>query len=328
VGLHLLAEYGAFAMLRFDTFTTAIIQQYRSTFNGPGAASLAGILVICCLSLLLVEGAARGRSRYARLGPGAARRPRRIDLGGLTMPAILGLGAIVGLAVGVPMLSVARWLVRGGVGAWAEIHLLPALAQTVVLGLSGAVLATALALPLAILVVRYPSKVSRSLEATSYVTSALPGIVVALALGTITIRTIPPLYQTALVLLLGYVLLFLPRALVSLRAGIAQAPVALEEVARSLGKPPAIAFLRVTARLAAPSAVAGGALVFLGIVNELTATLLLGPNGTRTLTTQFWTHVNDLDYARAAPYAVLMILLSIPMVSLLFRASQAPARHG
>jgi iron(III) transport system permease protein len=55
---------------------------------------------------------------------------------------------------------------------------------------------------------------------------------------------------------------------------------------------------------------------------------LLGPNGTRTLTTQFWTHVNDLDYARAAPYAVLMILLSIPMVSLLFRASQAPARHG
>ena len=71
----------------------------------------------------------------------------------------------------------------------------------------------------------------------------------------------------------------------------------------------------MTARLASPAALAGGALVFLGIVNELTATLLLGPNGTRTLTTQFWTHVNDLDYAQAAPYALLMVLLSMPMVS-------------
>ena len=47
--------------------------------------------------------------------------------------------------------------------------------------------------------------------------------------------------------------------------------------------------------------------MFLGVVNELTATLLLAPNGTRTLATQFWTHVNDLDYAQAAPYALLMI---------------------
>lgn len=63
-------------------------------------------------------------------------------------------------------------------------------------------------------------------------------------------------------------------------------------------------------------------------MNELTATLLLGPNGTRTLTTQFWTHVRDLDYAQAAPYAFLMVLLSIPMAGLLFRASQVPMRRG
>ena len=68
--------------------------------------------------------------------------------------------------------------------------------------------------------------------------------------------------------------------------------------------------------------------MFLGIVNELTATLLLAPNGTRTLTTQFWSHVNDLDFASAAPYALLMVLLSIPMVALLFRASQGSITHG
>ena len=86
VGLHLLAEYGAFAIVRFETFTTAIIQQYRSTFNGPAAASLAGVLVVCCLMLLLVENAARGGSRYARIGSGAARPQRRASLGAWPCP--------------------------------------------------------------------------------------------------------------------------------------------------------------------------------------------------------------------------------------------------
>ena len=57
--------------------------------------------------------------------------------------------------------------------------------------------------------------------------------------------------------------------------------------------------------------------MFLAIANELTATLLLSPNGTRTLATQFWTKGSEIDYAGAAPYALLMILLSIPMVSVL-----------
>ena len=46
VGLHLLAEFGALQMLRFPTFTTAIYDQYRSTFNGPAANMIAGVLVL------------------------------------------------------------------------------------------------------------------------------------------------------------------------------------------------------------------------------------------------------------------------------------------
>ncbi|HVJ35671.1 MAG TPA: ABC transporter permease subunit, partial [Terriglobia bacterium] len=53
VGLHLLAEYGLYAMIRFDTFTTAIFDQFQSTFNGPAANMLAGVLVLCCLLLLI-----------------------------------------------------------------------------------------------------------------------------------------------------------------------------------------------------------------------------------------------------------------------------------
>ncbi|HCS43136.1 MAG TPA: iron ABC transporter permease, partial [Pseudomonas sp.] len=141
----------------------------------------------------------------------------------------------------------------------------------------------------------------------NYITSSLPGIVVALALVTITIHFARPIYQTTITVLLAYLLMFLPRALVSLRAGIAQAPIELENMARSLGRSPALALWLITLRLAAPGVAAGAALVFLAITNELTATLLLAPNGTRTLATGFWALTSEIDYAAAAPYALLMI---------------------
>jgi iron(III) transport system permease protein len=114
---------------------------------------------------------------------------------------------------------------------------------------------------------------------------------------------------------LAYLLMFLPRALVSLRAGFAQAPVELENIAQSLGRSPLRALWLITVRLAAPGAAAGAALVFLAITNELTATLLLAPNGTRTLATGFWAMTSEIDYAAAAPYALLMILLSLPLTA-------------
>lgn len=120
-------------------------------------------------------------------------------------------------------------------------------------------------------------------------------------------------------------LLFLPRALVNLRAGLSQAPKELDEAAQSLGKAPLASFLRVTLRLTAPAAAGGAALVFLAILNELTATLLLAPNGTRTLATEFWSKSSAIDYAGAAPYALLMILLSAPMTYLLFQQSKKVA---
>ena len=83
-------------------------------------------------------------------------------------------------------------------------------------------------------------------------TSSLPGIVTALALVTVTIHYARPIYQTEVTLLLAWLLMFMPRALVNLRAGIAQAPVELENVARSLGRSPGRALWSVTMRLAAP----------------------------------------------------------------------------
>ncbi len=113
----------------------------------------------------------------------------------------------------------------------------------------------------------------------------------------------------------------------NLRSGLAQAPKELDEAAQSLGKAPLVSFFKVTLRLTAPAAAGGGAaLVFLAIVNELTATLLLAPNGTRTLATEFWSKSSEIDYTGAAPYALLMILLSAPpMTYLLFQQSKKVA---
>ena len=71
LALHLLSEYGLYAMVRFDTFTTAIFDQFQSTFNGPAANTLAGTLALLCLALVLFEARTRGGGRYARLGSGS-----------------------------------------------------------------------------------------------------------------------------------------------------------------------------------------------------------------------------------------------------------------
>jgi iron(III) transport system permease protein len=326
VGLHLLAEYGLYAMIRFDTFTTAIFDQFKSTFNGPAAHMLASVLALCCLLMLTLESAARGTARYARVGSGSAREQRVVRLG--AQATVLGLSLQIttcALALGVPLITLGKWLIAGGTQVWDLAELMPALEQTLLLGIVGAILTTAAAIPIAWLSIRSPGRLQRLLEGCNYITSSLPGIVVALALVTITIQFARPIYQTTVMVLLAYLLMFLPRALVSLRAGIAQAPIELEHMARSLGRSPARALWLITLRLAAPGAAAGAALVFLAITNELTATLLLAPNGTRTLATGFWALTSEIDYAAAAPYALLMIVLSLPLTALLYHQSKRTA---
>ncbi|EOS94927.1 ABC transporter permease [Erwinia tracheiphila] len=324
--LHLLAEYGLFALIRFDSFTTAIFDQFQSTFNGPAANMLAGVLAITCLLFLLLDIKVRGRARHTRVGGGVPqqRQPKTLSSGQVLLFSLLPLTLVL-LSLGVPLLVLLRWLWAGGLTVWQQPALWQALQQTVLLALAGAALTTASAFPLAWLSVRYPQRVFRLMESSNYLTGSLPGLVIALALVTFTLQIAPPLYQTAFTLLLAYVLLYLPRALVNLRAGIAQTPAELENVAASMGKTPAQVLWRVTLRLAAPAAASGAVLTFIGIASELTATLLLSPLGTRTLATGFWSLTSEIDYVAASPYALLLILLSLPLTSLLYRQADRAA---
>jgi iron(III) transport system permease protein len=325
IGLHLLAEYGLYVMIRFDTFTTAIVDQFQSTYNGPAANMLAGVLVLCCFTLLGLEASVRGNERYARVGGGAARLPQRRRLGRSAALYLLLPIVTTMLALGVPFVTLARWLMAGGAGVWRLNEIGPALGQTVGLAVFGALMTTVAATPMAWLSIRAPGRLQRLLEGCNYIVGSLPGVVVALALVTITVRVAYPIYQTVVTILIAYMLMFLPRALISLRASIAQAPVELEQAAYSLGRSPAQALWSVTMRLAAPGAAASMALVALGITNELTATQMLAPNGTQTLATAFWSFSGEIDYAAAAPYALIMVLFSLPLTWLLYAQSRRAA---
>jgi len=322
VGLHLLAEYGLYAMIRFDTFTTAIFDQFQSTFNGPAAYMLSGVLVLLCFVLLGGEAVVRGKVRYARVGSGAARPIPRVRLGPWALICLCLPIAVATLSLGVPFITIGRWLMAGGSAVWQFDEIGAALFQTLGLAIAGGILATLAAIPMAWISIRAPGTLQRVLEGCNYVIGSLPGVVIALALVTITVRVALPLYQTFATLLLAYTLMLLPRALVSLRASIAQVPVELEQAAASLRFSPARTLQSVTLRLAAPGAAAGAALVALGILNELTATQMLAPNGVRTLSMAFWSLSGEIDYAGAAPYALIMVAFSLPLTWLLYIQSK------
>ena len=325
IALHLLGEYGLFGMIRFDTFTTAIIDQFQSSYSGPAGNMLAGVLVVCCLGLLAADAGLRGSERLARVGSGAARAAVKHRLGRAAWPCLLLPLVVAVLSLGVPTLTVARWLAAGGAAVWRWDEITDALGQTVLLATLGGLATMLASIPMAWLSIRMPGRLQRVLEGGNYVVGSLPGVVVALALVAVTVRLARPIYQSVVTIVIAYALLFLPRAILSLRASIAQAPVELEQAAGSLGRRPLQALWATTIRLAAPGAAAGFALVSLGITNELTATMMLAPNGTQTLATMFWSHSSEIDYAAAAPYAAIMVLFSLPLTWLLHTQSKRAA---
>lgn len=318
VGLHLLAEYGLYAMLRYDTFTTAIVDQFQSSYNGPAANMMASVLVLLSVALLLGTKRLNGRRPGARVGSGATRLRSSDALRWKILIVALFPIAFSMCTVVVPLVTVARWMAQGNVGSEQLSQIATVLRESILLGACGAFIAVAAAWPISRLSIRAPSPLVSALEQISYSVAALPGIVVALGLAAICLLVAPTWYQTWVTLLIAYVVMFLPRAMAGLRGSLTQIRPELEWVAASLGNSPLVVLRRVTLRLAAPGIAAGAALVCLAIVNELTATLLLAPIGTRTLATQFWSLAAELDYAAAAPYAGAMILLSSPVAALLY----------
>jgi iron(III) transport system permease protein len=313
--LYTLGDFGVVTLLRYDAFTRAIYVQYRSALDRGSAALLALLLVAISIAVLAVELRARGNATLHRLGSGASRRGRPIALGHARIPAVLFCGVVVGFALVLPISVLAAWLLRS-IGAGADLSGLgSATLHSLTLGGWTALIATACALPLAILLVRFPGSGARSIERLAYLGYALPGLVVALAFVAFGAGT--PFYQSLVMLVAACVVRFLPEAISSARAALLQVSPRLEEAARGLGRSQARAVASVTIPLARPGILAGAALVLLTAMKELPATLLLSPTGWDTLAVKVWTAANDAAYGEAAaPALILIAAAALPMLLL------------
>lgn len=311
VVLVILAEYGAFEILGYQTFTTEIFTEFSVSFNIPAASALSLVLVVLGMLVLGAESAGRVRGRISRADRMAQRATTRHRLGWWTAPALLAVTALVLLSLGMPIGSAIYWWVSSTNAPFTGVSILDAALHTAGYGASAAALATLAALPVGILAVRHDGRMRRLIERSTYLVMAMPGLVIALALAYFSERYANGIwYQTAPMLVVAYAVMTFPLALVGVKASVAQAPAGLEDIARSLGQGRLSVLRRVTLPLVGPGLAAAFCLVFLSAVTELTATLILVPTGVQTLATQFWAYQQNLAYGQAAPFALAMIAIA------------------
>lgn len=309
VGLHVLGDFGVVSLMRFETFSYAIYLQYSASFDRVYAAALSLVLLGLTGAALLLEARLLRGLRLSRVGGGAARRHRTARLGAWRWPALAFVGLLAGATLVVPLGAVAYWL-GAGLARGSADDLPAAFWNSASAAAPAAVLAVALALPLAYLGVRHPSPLSRSLERSAYLGYATPPLALALAFVFFALRAWPGAYQTLGLLVAAYTLHFLAEAVGPLRTAIYQASPRLEEAARGLGLNAASAFARATLPLVRGGLVVSLALVFVSALKELPLTFLLAPIGFDTLATTVWGYTTEAMFAEAAPYALGIVLAS------------------
>jgi iron(III) transport system permease protein len=327
VALDILAEYGTVALLRYETFSSAIFVQLAGRYDRSSASVLSGILVALAIFFLWGELRLQGRARFTQLESNWRPAPPH-NLGKWRVPAFLVVAGVVSASLLVPVLVLLVWSVQ----ALLDPQTLATVFRTGSLGfgsyvwnslwssLLAAFLAVLLSLPVALLAVRYPTRLTKFISRFCQVGYALPGVVIALSLVLLVNRGLPFLYATPFVVVIAYVLRHMPQAVRASESALNQLSPSLEEAARTLGRTSLQTLVQVTFPLILPGLMAGGSLVFLTSLKELPATLLLRPAGFDTLAVRVWQWAGDGFYTQAAPAALVLLLASaVPLFFLLRR---------
>ena len=314
VCLYSLSDFGLVSMLRYQTLTWGINAAYGASFDRNQAAMLAIVLVALALVVVVAERRTRAQLDRSVTSSTPPLRPP----GRWSAPLALLLLASPLVGVVVPLVGLLSRLLDATTLRAIEVpRLFEAIGATMGLALVGALVTALLALPIAVLAARYRGRLVAFIEAIGFLGHALPGIVVGLALVFFALAVVPALYQSVIMLVFGYLVLFMPRAIGTMRSGIAAVPVSLIDVSRMLGLSPLATWWRVTARLALPGIGVGALLVAISIMKELPATLLLRPTGISTLATELWGRTAVFEFGAAAPYAAALVLLAaVPAVLL------------
>lgn len=297
VALYTLSDFATPAILQVDTFTRMIFVEYNA-FGLDRAALLSLQLLVLVGVVVWLE---------ARVGTEAERAGRPLQLSpGPRVRLLLQLGPalVVATAVLLPLAVFGLWVLEEGTVGFDPVLIW----HSAMPSLLAALAAVLVALPVARAAT--DGRFGRLMERLATLGFGVPGIVLGTALVYLGLR-VQMLYQTLTLLVLAYVLRFLPLAVGAVRTSLSRIEANVPGAARTLGAGSGEVFRRITLPLILPGIVAGGALVFLESMRELPATLLLRPTGHETLTTHLWQVYEAGQLGQAALPGLLLVLISV-----------------
>ncbi|MEX5213059.1 MAG: iron ABC transporter permease [Nitrospiraceae bacterium] len=317
VVLYVVSDFGAVSMLRYQTLTYAVYQQMTGRYDYAAASVLSLLLVLFALVFLLTERWFRRRSRFYQTAGRFRQAPRQCPGLGQRLGMTLYVGVIFALSFGIPAWLLLIWSAGAIQEGVLDARFFDFTWNSVSLSATAATGAVLLGAPVAYLSTRRPGWLNHFCLHASYAGYVLPGPVAALALLVIVLALAPAWYGSAAVLILAYILHFLPVGLQSLEPAIQQVTPNLEEAARTLGSTLWDTIRRVTLPLIRNGFFGAWILMFLQCMKELPATLLLRPVGFDTLAVRVWLEASEELYTLAAAPALLIVLFSLPALALL-----------
>jgi iron(III) transport system permease protein len=339
-----LADYGTVQYFGLSTFTTGIYRTWNGLGSSVGAAQLSALLLGFVFILLSLEAWSRQQSQF--FNTGARNRPSDPEaLQGLSLClayAVCGLPVLFGFIV--PFLQLLFWA-----SITYDTILTSDFAGYLFNSVTLAALTAGAALGLALFIAygkrAFPSTVSRFSARLVGLGYALPGTVVAIGvlvpfawfdnrlsefmIANFNYNTGLLLSGTVFILIFAYLVRFLPIALNTVDAGLAKIRPSMDEAGRSMGLGPATLLRRVHIPIMRGSLATALLLVFVDVLKELPATLLLRPFNFNTLAIRTFELANEERLADAAGPALAIVLASLIPVILLSRtlrqAGEAPS---
>ena len=329
-----LADFGVSSYFGIQTFTAGIYKAWLSMDNRMAAAQLATVLLIFVAVLLRIEHSAQRRMRFAgtRGGRAGAADAAPVQLkGARALAAWLVCALPIALGFVLPVLFMLRPLILG----WDNLlwdNFISWTINSFWLASLSAVLATALALSLAFAVRRQPNLLNRAAIQLASLGYAVPGavIVVGLLLPVGWLQAAAPqtgagywITATVLGIVWAYLVRFTAVALQSVQSGYSRIPASLDDSARMLGATGAALLLKVHWPLLQRSVGTAALLVFVDVMKELPATLVLRPFNSDTLAVVTYQLARDERLGEAALPALALVLVGLLPVLLLGRGLRA-----
>ncbi len=333
-----LADFGAVATFNYDTFTTAIYKSWYGFFNLQAAAQLASLLLLFVAIALFVERKARGSARFAEGDRHHARQVNRLK----GLPGWLAAsyaGFIVLIAFVVPVIQLLVWIFSEAIED-LDSRYFGLVVKTLTLGSIAAVMTVSTAVVLAYAHRLHRDRWVRGSVNIANLGYALPGSVLAVgimvAFSWLDSGIVIPVQKllgieprqlfvgSLLALIVAYGIRFLAVAFGPVESGLERIRPSILESARSLGESPLGIVRRIYLPMLSPALLTASLLVFVDVLKEMPATLLMRPFGWDTLAVRIFEMTSEGEWERAALPAFTLVLVGLIPVVLLMRRS---ARH-